>query len=398
MSMLLRAFLAFSLLSAPALAQTSPPPGVQSVGTGAGLCGGTIGAGQTGTLANCRVVNAQSGTSYAIANSDQSKLVTFSNASAIAASIAQAGSGGSFASGWEVEVLNRGAGTVTITPATSTINGAATLTLTTGQGAHIFSDGSNYQAQAGGAGAAGVSSYNGRTGAVSTTTGDYTTAQLTVNTGGSSPGCASAVIGALCSWSAQTGSNTVTYTNGSANIGWATGTPAVGQVVNLLNAGGALPTNFATATNYYVVSVVSTTVQISATPGGSAIVAGSAGTGTQTGNVTAVLANNVPHDVGYLTLGAGDWRCSGNVGLFQGGTASAVAAFIATSSNPASYVVGAQGVTALIATLTTTNNQSLATGDFNIYESGSSRIYLVAYAAFGTSMNAGGSFACRRVS
>jgi hypothetical protein len=43
-------------------------------------------------------------------------------------------------------VRNKGAGAVTITPATSTINGAATLVLAANQGAFIWSDGANYQA------------------------------------------------------------------------------------------------------------------------------------------------------------------------------------------------------------------------------------------------------------
>jgi len=89
-------------------------------------------------------VNAQTGTTYTYLNSDGGKLVTHTNASAIAGTLPQAGSGGNFASGWFMAVQNRGAGTLTITPTTSTIDGAANLVLTTGQGAWIFSDGTNY--------------------------------------------------------------------------------------------------------------------------------------------------------------------------------------------------------------------------------------------------------------
>lgn len=51
---------------------------------------------------------------------------------------------GDFGAGWFYFAENRGAGTVTITPTTSTIDGAASLALTTNQGVLIVSDGTNY--------------------------------------------------------------------------------------------------------------------------------------------------------------------------------------------------------------------------------------------------------------
>lgn len=119
---------------------------VTNIATGCALTGGPITG--TGTIAGVELVNAQSGTSYAFQGSDCGKLVTTSNGSAIAATIAQAGTG-SFTTGWFVDVQNKGAGSLTITPATSTINGAATLVLATNQGARIVSDGTNYQIQSG---------------------------------------------------------------------------------------------------------------------------------------------------------------------------------------------------------------------------------------------------------
>lgn len=88
--------------------------------------------------------NAQTGTTYTYVNGDNSKLVTHSNAAAIAGTLPQAGSGGNFTNGWFMFVQNRGAGTLTITPTTSTIDGAASLALTTGQGVLLCSDGTNY--------------------------------------------------------------------------------------------------------------------------------------------------------------------------------------------------------------------------------------------------------------
>jgi len=86
--------------------------------------------------------NLQTGTTYAFANSNRGNLVTFSNTSAIAATIGQAGS--TFPDGWYVLVQNRNSGIVTITPTTSTIDGATSLRLRIGEGAIIVSDGTNY--------------------------------------------------------------------------------------------------------------------------------------------------------------------------------------------------------------------------------------------------------------
>lgn len=98
-----------------------------------------------GTLSVAELVDARTTTSEAIADSDRGKLVTFSNGSAIAATIAQAGASTSFQSGWYCDLVNLGVGAVTLTPATSTINGAATLVLQTNQGCRVVSDGTNYQ-------------------------------------------------------------------------------------------------------------------------------------------------------------------------------------------------------------------------------------------------------------
>lgn len=89
------------------------------------------------------LVNPQSGTSYTIVRADHSKLVALDNADPIAVSLPQAGSTG-FEHGWFTWLLNWGVGDATITPATSTINGAATLVLEQGEAALIVSDATNY--------------------------------------------------------------------------------------------------------------------------------------------------------------------------------------------------------------------------------------------------------------
>lgn len=98
----------------------------------------------TGTLRVAEAFNAQTGTSYTVLTGDRGKLATFSNAAAIAVTLPAAGA--SFPDGWFFDVQCVGAGTVTITPTTSTINGAATLVLHTGWSARIVSDGTNYRA------------------------------------------------------------------------------------------------------------------------------------------------------------------------------------------------------------------------------------------------------------
>lgn len=89
-------------------------------------------------------VNAQTGTTYTVLATDFRKLVSHANASPIAVTLPQASA--SFPAGWWYLTVNLGAGEATITPTTSTINGAATLALAQGEGAIIFSDGTNYTA------------------------------------------------------------------------------------------------------------------------------------------------------------------------------------------------------------------------------------------------------------
>lgn len=78
------------------------------------------------------VVNPQTGTTYTVDTTDKGKIITFANASAVAVTLPQAGSAG-FATGYSGVFKNKGPGTVTVTPTISTIGGAATLVLTTGQ-------------------------------------------------------------------------------------------------------------------------------------------------------------------------------------------------------------------------------------------------------------------------
>jgi len=95
-------------------------------------------------------VNAQTG-NYGIAASDSGALITFKSSAAVAVTLPQASNSAitpgtlGFFNGWFCFVRNLGVGLVTITPSTSTIDGFASITLPTGHGGLIVSDGTNYQ-------------------------------------------------------------------------------------------------------------------------------------------------------------------------------------------------------------------------------------------------------------
>lgn len=137
----------------------------------------------TGSSATPPGVNAQSGTNYALVDGDKEKLVTFNNSSAVAVTLPQAGASSWFQSGWDVYLQNRGTGAVTITPATSTIDGSGSLVLPQNAGVRIVSDGTNFYTErgmGGGGGGGAVSSVAGKTGAVTLASTDL--ADITVPT------------------------------------------------------------------------------------------------------------------------------------------------------------------------------------------------------------------------
>lgn len=86
---------------------------------------------------------------------------------------------------------------------------------------------------------------------------------------------------------------TGTFSNGSATI-TITNTLAAGDIIQGITTSGTLPTNFALLTRYYVIAanLSGSVINISATAGGSAIVAGSAGSGTHTFTLEHVLATD----------------------------------------------------------------------------------------------------------
>lgn len=120
---------------------------VTNIATSCGVSGGAITT--TGTIQSTAASAVQAGANYPFVTGDCGTIVYLNNAANQIPTIPQAGTTG-FATGWYVEACNIGAGTQTITPATSTIGGAATYVLGAGSAANpkcvgINSDGSNYK-------------------------------------------------------------------------------------------------------------------------------------------------------------------------------------------------------------------------------------------------------------
>jgi hypothetical protein len=144
----LAAVSALALTVSPAFAGPSFPPGGSGGSTsltcGNGLVCSPSPITGTGSVSLSNLLNNQTGTTYALADTDAAKIVTAKNAAAQAYSIVQATTTG-FTSGYGTTLANIGAGTVTLTAATSTFgNGLTSIVLAPGQVADIGSNGTDY--------------------------------------------------------------------------------------------------------------------------------------------------------------------------------------------------------------------------------------------------------------
>ena len=80
-----------------------------------------------------------------LVNTDCGGLVTYNNSSAVSVALAQPSLAGNFLAGCPITVRNYGAGTVTLTPSSSTIGGASSQTVSQNKACLVVSDGSNWQ-------------------------------------------------------------------------------------------------------------------------------------------------------------------------------------------------------------------------------------------------------------
>lgn len=224
-------------------------PATTSSTTSAASSSPTVSAGVTASQASSVAVqaiqstlgqvNAQTGTTYTTLNSDYGAIVTLDNASPVAVTLGGDGTG--LQAQWWSFIQNNGAGTATLTPASGTINGAASITLITGQSVATFFDGTNWWAATSipgsggtitavvaGTGLTGGGSSGSVTLAIATTAvtaGSYTNANITVNAEGQITAAANGSSGAVLRGSATfssisgTGWKTATVTVTGATIG-----------------------------------------------------------------------------------------------------------------------------------------------------------------------------------
>lgn len=121
---------------------------VTSVAAGCGTSTGGSAITTTGTVSSAMTLRSNTAASDTIVAADCGNVVYENRATAVAVSIAQAGTTG-FGAGTFFLVCNINAGVATITPATSTIGGASTLAIQAGTAAvpncaALQSDGANY--------------------------------------------------------------------------------------------------------------------------------------------------------------------------------------------------------------------------------------------------------------
>lgn len=243
----------------------------------------------------------------------------------------------------------------------------------------------------------GVASFNGRTGAVVPAANDYSTAQLSVNNGTAAQ--TAGRIGEKIQVTSTEQTATIVFTNGSSTINW----PSHGLILNQVirpSTGGTAPTNFTNGGRYFVVSVIdANNITVSATVGGTAIVAGSAGVGTQIGTATATLVTGVWKSVNAVVLTPGDWNCDATI-LFDAGastTVTSIQGFIGTVLD-GTPTIGQKGYSALQATFATSGSEMIATGEVPFLVNTNTPVYMNSLSAFAVSnMFSAGSLMCRRM-
>lgn len=189
---------------------------------------------------------------------DRAGYVSWSDASACAVTLPQAGSTG-FASNFVFVGCDIGAGTATITPTTSTISyttgsaytsAASTLALTTGQCAWIYSDNTNYFAivrSGGGSGVTSIATTSPITGGTITTTGTIACATCGVTGTGLNQFASTTSAQLAGVISDETGTSLLVYNTSPTLVTPLLGTPTSGVITNLTGTCTACTANSATS-------------------------------------------------------------------------------------------------------------------------------------------------------
>lgn len=166
--------------------------------------------------------------------------------------------------------------------------------------------------------------------------------------------------------------NTVTFTNGSTAI-TGTGLPTLVGSPIAFTTTGTLPTNFSPQLVYFILAgSTSTSITVSATPGGAAISAGSAGSGTH----TAYQAYYLPTVAGYYSLTSTIYN--------GGGTSQSLGCTISKISSGSKIDVASSGLATLASTYQTSNPAGLS------YLNGTTDLVYVTFYVAGTGAMTGG--------
>ena len=204
----------------------------------ASTAGSTSGASETIVIGNSTspsigAVNDQSGvTAYTTLQSDYGSEIQLNDASPIAVTLSTLSTNPGIQLPYFTTINNLGTGTATLTPPSpALINGASSLAVPGGQFAIIYFDGTNFTANLGASGSAGVTQIVAGTGITISPVGG--TGAVTVNaTGGS---------GGVSSLNALTGALSLTSTGSTITITPSGSTIDLESTVSGYNLGGSLP-------------------------------------------------------------------------------------------------------------------------------------------------------------
>lgn len=195
-------------------------------------------SGSVGCPISSTIEKTVAGTSYTVLLSDQCKLLAFTNSGSVAVTLPNAAA--TFPVGFRVSMRAQGAGTVTVTPTTSTINAGSTVSAASGFGFDIWTDGVNYWTQGGGA-PGGSGSFNTVTFGASSTIGGTLAGGSTAATIAATGASGNLIVGtADQSGGVYLGGGATTVGNAALQAAPGTGT-IVNQVVVTPGATGTAP-------------------------------------------------------------------------------------------------------------------------------------------------------------